>query len=118
MLLAQLTSHQVSTASKVHVPDIQDGCQPATTPGPGHDNWVDEARHEKGEDGVGGALHAFCHGATHDGGTSSAEGPLEEPAQPFSGRSNKCLNIPKLGFSFEFVFLRSTMDFSGILRAG
>ena len=98
---------RVSTAGKIHVANVQDGRQPATTPGPGHNNWVDEARHQKGEDGVGGALHTFRHGATHNGGTSSAKGPLEEPAQPFSGRFNKYLNITKLGFSFEFVFLKS-----------
>ena len=92
---------RVSTAGKIHVANVQDGRQPATTPGPGHNN----------EDGVGGALHTFRHGATHNGGTSSAKGPLEEPAQPFSGRFNKYLNITKLGFSFEFVFLKSNMDF-------
>jgi len=102
---------RVSTAGKIHVANVQDGRQPATTPGPGHNNWVDEAGHQKGEDGVGGALHTFRHGTTHNGGTSSAKGPLEEPAQPFSGRFNKYLNITKLGFSFEFVFLKSNMDF-------
>ena len=71
-----------AATSKIHVADIQDGRQPAATPGPGHDNWVDEAGHQEGKDGVGGALHTFRHSATHDGGSSCAEGPLEEPAQP------------------------------------
>lgn len=40
---------QGSTACKVHVADIQDGSQPASTPGPGHDHGVDEAGHQEGK---------------------------------------------------------------------
>ena len=82
-LLADHCLHvQVAGARKVHVAHIQDGGQPATSPGPGHNHRVDEGRHEEGEDGVGGRLHTFRHGTADDGGAGSAEGPLEEPGQP------------------------------------
>ena len=68
-------------ASKVHVAHVQDAGNPAPTPGPCHHHGVDEACHEEGVGGIGGALHALCNCSAHDGGACCAEGPLEEPAQ-------------------------------------
>lgn len=70
-----------STASKVHVADIEKGGNPTSTPGPSHDDRVNPACHDEGKDSIAGALHTLRHSSAHNGSASCAEGPLKEPWQ-------------------------------------
>ena len=70
-----------STASKIHVADIEKGGNPTSTPGPCHDDRVNPACHDEGKDSIAGALHTLCHSSAHNGSASCAEGPLKEPGQ-------------------------------------
>ena len=71
-------------AGKIHVSHSEQGRQPATTPSGCHNHRIDEACHEECEGRIGWALNSFSNCAAYDGSTGSAEGPLEEPAQPGS----------------------------------
>jgi len=58
---------------------IVPGTEPATSPGPCDDYWVDEAGAEEGEEQVSVDLHSLGERSGDDSGSSASESILEEP---------------------------------------